>query len=272
MRCRSSITGGAFLAFLCLMLVGCAGGPQPGSGTAEAEAEFVIPKSKVESGLNVGRIQERQGGLVKALELYEGLHRSDPNNADVCHRLMVVHSRLDHSQEADAFFQKADQLKPNNADLYADYGYACYLRGDLTAAETWLRKAHTLRPKEKRITSNLALVLGTQGRVEESLTYFRQILDDAEAYANVGYALTQRGDFAAARDRYNQALSIDPKLKSAQHALLQLAEWEQAKQKKLAEAPQQTRRQPQRQSQSQPITPSRPPQEARQPVSATGVQ
>ncbi len=70
------------------------------------------------------------------------------------------------------------------------------------------------------------------------MTYFRQCLDDAEANANVGYALIQHGDFAGARDYYAKALSINPKLKSAQHALLQIAEWEQAKQKKLAQAAQ----------------------------------
>ncbi len=160
MHGRSSQTGGACLAFLCLILAGCAGGPQPVAGTPE---EFVVPKSKVEAGLNVGRIQERQGGLVKALELYESLLRSDPDNPEVCHRLMVVHSRLGQAEQADAFFQKADRLKPNNADLYADYGYACYLQGDLTKSEAWLRKANSLRPKDKRITNNLALVLGTEG-------------------------------------------------------------------------------------------------------------
>ncbi len=261
--------GGAFLTLVCLTLAGCAGGPQPVPGSAATE--HVVPQSKVETGVNLGRIQERQGSLVKALALYEGLHRSDPKNADVCHRLMVVHSRLDHPQEADAFFQNADQLKPNNADLYADYGYACYLRGDLTTAETWLRKAHNLRPKEKRITSNLALVLGTQGRVEESLTYFRQFLDDAEAEANVGYALIQRGDFVAAREHYNEALSINPKLKPAQHALLQLAEWERAKQNKLAQTPHQSQHPTQLQTQGE----SSPPQRGQptwQPAGAVSVQ
>ena len=252
MCCRSLQRTGTFLTSLCWVFAGCAGGPDlvPGS----TATEHIVPQSKVETGVNLGRIQERQGSLVKALDLYEGLHQSDPKNADVCHRLMVVHSRLDHPQEADAFFQKADQLKPNNADLYADYGYACYLRGDMEAAESWLKKAHNLRPREKRITSNLALVLGTQGRVEESLTYFRQFLDDAQAEANVGYALIQRGDFAAAREHYNEALNINPKLKPAQHALLQLAEWERAKQHQLAqvphESPPHTPREPQSESSS----------------------
>jgi Tfp pilus assembly protein PilF len=67
--------------------------------------------------------------------------------------------------------------------------------------------------------------------MQECLTYFRQYLDEADAHANVGFVLTQRGDFEAARQSYTKALSLNPRLKSAQHALLQLAEQGEKKQK-----------------------------------------
>lgn len=214
---------------LSFTLLGCS---NPNTKLTTVEESNAIPMSKVETGVKLARLQETEGRLQKALEMYNNLSKTDPNNAEICHRLMVVHSRLDHPTEADRYFQKADKLRPDNADLYADYGYACYLRGDLKDAERWLQKAHQIRPNEDRITGNLALVLGAQGRVKESLTYSRKYLSDAEAHANVGYALTQRGDLSAARDHYSKALQLDPKLKSAQNALLQLAEWETAKKNK----------------------------------------
>lgn len=210
---------------LSFTLLGCANPETKSPTIGESPA---IPKSKVETGVKLARIQESEGRLTKALQMYDSLYKTDPSNPEICHRLMVVHSRLDHPELADRYFQEADQLRPDHGDLYADYGYACYLRGDLNDAERWLQKAHQIRPKQERITANLALVLGAQGRTKESLTYSRQYLSDAEAHANVGYALTQRGDFAAARNHYTKALEHDPKLKSAQHALLQLAEWEKA--------------------------------------------
>ncbi len=217
-----------------LSLAGCASTQQI---TSEAPAR-VIPKSKIETGIKLARIQERQGSLHKALQMYEDMHKADPKNPEVCHRLVVVYSRLDNTAKADAFFQLATKLNPDNADLYADYGYACYLRGDLNEAEQWLKTAHQMRPQEKRITGNLALVVGMQGRTQESLTFYRQILDDAEAYANVGYLLTQRGDMESAKEHYTKALTMDPKQKSSQNAVLQLAELEEAHNKNVAKTTQ----------------------------------
>jgi len=214
-----------------LTIAGCANSrplTPPGKPGEIAQRAAEIPQSQVGTGFKLARIQERQGNLRKALEMYQAMHRTEPQNAEICHRLVIVHSRLDEHQEADAFFAKCDQLKPDNAELYADYGYACYLRGDLQKAETWLKKAHELRPNEDRITGNLALVMGAQGREQEALTYYRQFLDDAEAQANLAYALTQRGDFPAAQKRYAKALELAPDLKSAKHALLQLAEMEKS--------------------------------------------
>ncbi|MCA9072792.1 MAG: tetratricopeptide repeat protein [Planctomycetaceae bacterium] len=218
---------------LSFSLCGCA---NPDTTLPTMKDSTAIPKSKVETGVKLARLQENEGRLQKALDMYDNLYKSDPKNPEICHRLMVVHSRMDHPELADQYFQQADKLRPDHADLYADYGYACYLRGDLNDAETWLQKAHQIRPKEDRITGNLALVLGAQGRVKESLTYSRQYLSDGEAHANVAYALTQRGDFTAARDHYTKALQLDPKLKSAQNALLQLAEWETAHKNKTQHA------------------------------------
>ncbi len=213
---------------LSLAVCGCA---NPPLSSTDATAKRPIPKSKVSSGIKVARIQERQGNLQKALRVYLDLYKTDPNNAEICHRLMVVHTRMDQPQKADQFFQQADKLHPNDPELYTDYGYACYLRGEVAQGESWLKKAHTLNPENERTTGNLALVVAAQGREEEALAYYRQYLDDAEANANLGFALIQRGDFTAARERYAKALDINPHLKTAQNALLQLAELDQAHKK-----------------------------------------
>ncbi len=215
--------------FFCVSVLGCSNPPV----SAPDMAVHSIPKSKVETGIKLARIQEREGNLRQALVMYEDMLQADPANGEIYHRLMVANTRLDQPERADAYFEEAQKRLPHNAELFADYGYACYLRGDMPTAETWLKKAHQLEPKNKRITANLALVVGAGGRVQECLTYFRQYLDEADAHANVGFVLSQRGDFEAARQSYTKALSLNPRLKSAQHALLQLAEQGEKKPKSL---------------------------------------
>lgn len=221
-----------------LVCASCLGCSNPPTATPETAVK-TMPKSKIETGIKLARVQEREGQLRQALTMYEDMLDADPTNGELYHRLMVVNTRLDQPERAEAYFQEAQKRLPNNAELLADYGYACYLRGDMANAETWLKKAHQLDRKNKRILGNLALVVGIEGRGQESLTYFRQYLDDAEAHANLGFVLTQRGDFEAARKSYTKALSLNPRLKPAQHALLQLAEHDEQPAKTASHKPQQ---------------------------------
>jgi Tfp pilus assembly protein PilF len=49
-------------------------------------------------------------------------------------------------------------------------------------------------------------------------------MSEAEAYANLGYVAVQRGDGRAAVQYYSRALDLDPTLKPAAQAMVQLAE------------------------------------------------
>ncbi len=184
-------------------------------------------KNEFEVRLNMARLQERQGALAKARAMYEQMAAEHPDNAELHHRLMVIYTRLDLTDLATQQFELARGLNPNNADLFADRGYALYLAGDLEQAESLLKHAYELSPQKERVVINLATVTGALGRVDESWSLFRRVLDDAEAHANVGFVLMQRGELGLAKKHYSIALNLDPKSKAAKNALVQIAQWEQ---------------------------------------------
>lgn len=184
---------------------------------ASADRDLSVP-------MNVARVHERQGELEKARDLYEQMYVQAPDNPELCHRLMVVLLRLDEHEAAGRMYQRAQQLAPENGMIAADFGYALYLRGDLEQAEQLLRTARSAHPHEKRIASNLALVLGAQGETDEALGLFRNSTTEAEALANMGFVHTQRGEIEQAKRYYSAALTAEPDMKSAQHALLQIAQ------------------------------------------------
>jgi DNA-binding SARP family transcriptional activator len=68
------------------------------------------------------------------------------------------------------------------------------------------------------------MVLGEQGRDEESLAMFRRVGTEAQAKANLAFVYTQRGDVDQAVESYSEALTLDAKMRPAAQALVQLAD------------------------------------------------
>lgn len=182
------------------------------------------PENIAEIEFNMARVQERSSDLPKAKELYLKMYGRHPNQAAVCHRLGVVHSRLGEFDAAMRYFEEARRLDANNGELLTDMGYALLLQNRPADAEAVLRQALAINPELNRAHTNLAVALGQQGRMDESFTQFRQVVPEAEAHANVAFLHVQRGEGTQAIEHYSRALTLDPNLKPAMQALAQLAE------------------------------------------------
>jgi Flp pilus assembly protein TadD len=178
---------------------------------------------------NIARLYERQKRLGAARKLYAELYTENPQNLDVTHRLAVVSTRLGDFEQANSYYQESLALDPQNADVLADFGYSLHLQGDIEGAEATLRESLDLDPDNKRTIGNLALVVGMNGRLGESLSLYRRIISEAEAQANLGYIHVQRGEGNHAIERYDRALTLDVDLTSAANALVKLAELKEAK-------------------------------------------
>jgi Flp pilus assembly protein TadD len=86
-------------------------------------------------------------------------------------------------------YQKALSLQPNQVSVLNNMGMSHALEGDLKQAETILRSAAAL-PESKsvpRIRQNLALVIGLQGRFEESRQMASEDLPPDQVEANLAY-------------------------------------------------------------------------------------
>jgi len=206
----------AILSVSCLV-VGCASPATTASKSAPAVDT---------SGLkfSVARSNEHEGKLPSALALYKEMYEADPTNAEVCHRLGVVSLRMGHKEDGVLYLMEADGASPNDVTILADLGYAHVMNGDMELAEQFLRRSLNMNPKDERTINNLALAVGYSGRIDEAYGLYRQIGDDAEAHANVGYILSQRGETQAALKRYSRSLDLDPTNRRAAEAMVQMAE------------------------------------------------
>ncbi len=181
----------------------------------------------VKGPLSLARLSERRGQTDQAEHLYQMIIVRDPTNPVPHHRLAVLCAKQGKFADADEHFAEALRLSPPNPRLMSDIGYSHYIQHRLDDAQSILRHALELTPGDAAITNNLAIVLGEQGRYSESLALFRRVGNEQQAYANVAFVYSQRGDIAEAKAWYGRALSVDDTMRPAAEALIQLTRYEQ---------------------------------------------
>ena len=86
--------------------------------------------------------------------------------------------------------------------------------GMYTDMETLWRKTLARNPDCSMAHNNLGLLLGNQGRAEESMEHYQKSiqinLNNPEAHYNLGNALAAKGRFDEAIENYRKAIQIDP--------------------------------------------------------------
>jgi Flp pilus assembly protein TadD len=113
----------------------------------------------------------------------------DPASPD-WNALLVKGAVLDQNgrnQEARALYTQALLIAPNEPSLEANLGLSYAMTNELDKAELHLRKAVSMRGAKGQVRQNLALVIGLQGRFEESRAMFAQDLPPEQVEANMDY-------------------------------------------------------------------------------------
>lgn len=89
--------------------------------------------------------------------------------------------------DAIPFYERALTLAPNNPSVMNNLAMAYAMMGDPKKAEEILRQATTTEGASPKIKENLALVLGLQGRYDESRSVAAGVLNSDAASANAEY-------------------------------------------------------------------------------------
>jgi len=113
----------------------------------------------------------------------------DPATPD-WNALLVKGAILDQSgrsEEARAVYRQGLLIAPGEASLEANLGLSYTMTNDLVRAEQHLRRAAGMRGANTTIRQNLALVVGLQGRLDESRELFARELVAEQVEANMAY-------------------------------------------------------------------------------------
>lgn len=198
-------------------------GPASYQAAAEHAKAWQSDPRNINKGMAYANALESLGQTDKQMEVYASLMSSNPNNtklAGLYGRKLVaagrsapaipilqqatsapgadwrLYSALGSAYDQQGLYQKAREQynialsrDPDNLIVLNNLGMSHALEGNLKEAEATLRRADALPRSrtEPRIRQNLALVVGLQGRFEESRQIASQDLPAEQVEANMSY-------------------------------------------------------------------------------------
>jgi tetratricopeptide (TPR) repeat protein len=183
----------------------------PLSASPDAPGD-VTESQKADVQIAVARSLENHGQNDQAIKAYQEALKQDKNRADACQRIAVLYDKKGDETNARKYYAMALEKAPKNAELLTDMGYSCYLHRRWEESEKHLRKALVIDPQLARAHNNLGLLLARNGRTDEALREFASAgCSEAEAHANLGFALSMGDDLKKAQQHYMLAQRLDPK-------------------------------------------------------------
>ena len=115
----------------------------------------------------LGKALSAQNDIVASARAFEQATRTAPDRAEGWAALGTSLDKLDRHEDAQRAYTQALLLEPTRTSTLTNYGLSLALSGNLIAAEEKLRLAAAQPDADVRVTENLALILGLQGKYDE---------------------------------------------------------------------------------------------------------
>ncbi|MFZ6745211.1 protein kinase domain-containing protein [Undibacterium sp. JH2W] len=155
---------------------------------------------------------DRKGNSEQALKDHERALLLDPENYFAWHGKATVLRKLRRFDEAIKFSELGIHKFPHSSVFASELGTTKYLKGDYEGAEKAFRLGIKMEPDAVLPYANLNAALVRLNRSDEALSVLQQglqIRPSAALYTNLGQSLFVRGDYLAAVDAFQLAVSND---------------------------------------------------------------
>ncbi|MDD1622658.1 MAG: tetratricopeptide repeat protein [Methylococcaceae bacterium] len=153
--------------------------------------------------LNTGKQAEAKQSLAAAVAVDPSLWRSFNGLG------LIADQNGDYSN-ASQYYESALKTKPNMPMLVNNLGYSKYLSGDWRGAMQLFDAVSKLDAKYNPAWLNQGLVYARQGDDAAAIQAFMHVLDEADAYNNLGYIYMLNDNAHAASEYFQKAISLSP--------------------------------------------------------------
>jgi tetratricopeptide (TPR) repeat protein len=159
-----------------------------------------------------------RGDYREAVAAYEGLWADFPDNRGFGYALARFYGALGQIEKAKEVFERLHAVDPSDIRALGGVVLIEMQSGNMESAKALLEKAEASQGREK-VRDLLIGLYADEGNYDAALTLARENVeaqpDSATAHLILANLLWRRGDTDAAREEFNAALKIAPKLNAA---------------------------------------------------------
>ena len=188
-------------------------GMQPRKPLANPEDQLL------QIALETARLAEERSMDAEAIAAYEKVRRLDPDQPGVAHALAVLYDRAAKTDAAHREYVAALAESPEDADVLCDYGYFLHCTGKIEEAEKMLRRGLAIDSNHRQSIINLAVVLATQRKYDESKSLFEKAIGPAAALHNIGMFKLRQDEATEGQQLIATAQQQDPSIAQAEAVL-----------------------------------------------------
>jgi Tfp pilus assembly protein PilF len=183
---------------------GLAGNPQDATSLSSKG------KASPELFIQMAMFSEQSGQPDQAEENYAKALRLSPKHVGALLSYAGFKDRQRSPREALDLYQKAIKYHPKEAAVYNDLGLFYARQRKYQDAIAAYEKAIELQPSRPRYRNNIAIVLVELGDYEKALQHLVVTSRESDAYYNMGYLLSKKGEMTTARRYFAKATEIEP--------------------------------------------------------------
>ena len=183
-----------------------------------ARQQLAANSQSVEALVLLGRAQMAQGRYPLAFSSLRKALDYSPNNIEALYFMGKLASALSQIE-----YQRLAQLAPNSGRVHQLMGDSHQAAGDVDKAQEEYRAALAIQPDLTEVSLELAEVSRTQGRFEEALKFYQQILERTPRHfpslfgAALCYRALQDNDHSI--EYFRLAAEADPNDAASRYAL-----------------------------------------------------
>jgi Flp pilus assembly protein TadD len=163
----------------------------------------------------IAKSQISQGKPEEAINAYKAMLKIEPRMDSTHVSLGNLYYANDRFEEARASYEKAVQLNPSAPNRYS-LGQGYMATGNYSAAVNQFSQIKQETPTEPQGSLGLGQAYAKMGQYDKAIGEFKNAIsirkDYWDAYAEMGYALADSGDFEAAETVATQLKSDSPEL------------------------------------------------------------
>ncbi len=186
-------------------------------------ASLTADSNDVQSFYDKGLKELWQENWDAALAYFQKAKEKNPQDADVWFQLGYCYGKLGRWQDALEAYKQFIRIKPDYADAHHNLGLAYGGLGRWQDALEAFKQAVRIKPDDAEAHLLLGSAYGVLGRYQDALEAFKQAVrikpDDADAHCSLGLAYGKLGRWQEALEACKQAVRIKPDFAKAHYGL-----------------------------------------------------